>query len=230
MGDYDGHKQRELPLTCRKGHPWVPGQVTVSSAPCDCPTTAADPRHGHLVVHCRQLGCAETWQTDADTLIGALADRSRAAADRDSSRTTPESDNPWALLKQAHEHQRSLLEPSHPAPTHIAGLRSWIQDCVKAVDEAQRLEALIAPYDGIALIEIAARIAAVVDAFQMYASMLERFRSASQTAAVLPSQPLSLAVVADDERVLLSCRAALRSSIQQLITALQSGPLANSLQ
>jgi hypothetical protein len=37
------------------------------------------------------------------------------------------------------------------------------------------LEALIAPNDGIALIEIAARIAAVVDAFQMYASMLERF-------------------------------------------------------
>jgi hypothetical protein len=90
------------------------------------------------------------------------------------------------------------------------------------------LEALIAPNDGIALIEIAARIAAVVDAFQMYASMLERFRSTSQT-GVLPSQPLSLAVVAEDERVLLSCRAALRSSIQQLIATLQVGPLTNSL-
>jgi hypothetical protein len=56
----------------------------------------------------------------------------------------------------------------------------------------------------------------------MYASMLERFRITGEAAMALPSQPLSLAVVAEDERVLLSCRAALRSSIQQLITVLQA--------
>lgn len=209
-------------MTCRQGHPWGPGQVTVNWAPCDCPTTPADPRRGHLVVYCRQLGCAETWQTDADTLIGALADQSHAGTGREGSRTTPSGNTAWALLKQAHEHQKSLLTPSHLNPTEISRLRSWIQGCVRAVDEAQRLEALIAPSDGIALIEIAARIAAVVDAFQMYASMLERSRITSQTVATGPSQPPSLAIVADDERVLLSCRAALRSSMQQLIISLQS--------
>jgi hypothetical protein len=61
-----------------------------------------------------------------------------------------------------------------------------------------------------------------VDAFQIYASMLERFRNTSQTTVVLPSQSPSLAAVADDERVILSCRATLRRSMQQLIAVLRA--------
>jgi hypothetical protein len=123
----------------------------------------------------------------------------------------------WTLLLQAHEHQKSLLRPSHSGATDIARLRSWIRECVEAIYEARRLEALIERRGEMAHVEgLEARVTAVVDAFQIYASMLERFRWTHQT------QPRPLAVVADDERVLLSCRGALRRSIQQLIVALQA--------
>jgi hypothetical protein len=92
-----------------------------------------------------------------------------------------------------------------------------------AVDEARRLEALTAPSDEASpdLEKVAAKIAAVVDAFHMYGSMLKRFRSSDQ-AAMVPTQSRPLAAVADDERVLLSCRATLRESMQQLIASLQA--------
>ena len=94
-----------------------------------------------------------------------------------------------------------------------------------AVDEAQKTKALLAHSGEIAHVEeIADKIAAVVDSFQMYASMLERFRSADEANRVAPAaaQGGSLAAVAADERVLLNCRAAVRSSMQQLIGVLQT--------
>jgi hypothetical protein len=211
-------------LKCRNGHPWGPGHVTISWAPCDSPAALADPGRGHLVVHCHGAGCTETWQVDADALVGAFEDGSRrASADRDSPQTMAMRDTAWTLLMQAQEYQRFLLTSSHPSASRVAGFRSWIQDCVMAVDEAQRLGALIAPDDEAAphVEEVATRIAAVVDTFHIYASMLKRFRSADQT-AVVPPQSRPLAAVADDERLLLGCRATLRESMQQLIAALQS--------
>lgn len=224
MDDHNRHERWNLPLTCRKGHHWGPGRVTVSWAPCDCPTTEVDPGCGHLVVHCRQLRCVETEQADVDALIGVLEDGGlRAAADRDGSQAVGMHGTAWTLLMQAHEHQRSLLRPSHPSAARIAGLRSWIRDCVEAIDEARRLEVLIGRGDEVAHVEgLAARVTAVVDAFHMYASMLERFRKTHQTAMVPPPQSQPLAAIADDERILLSCRAALRRSMQQLIAALQA--------
>ena len=84
------------------------------------------------------------------------------------------------------------------------------------------MEILIGRGGEIAHVEgLAARVTGVVDAFHMYASMLERFRRIYEAVGVPPqSQPL--AAVADDERVLLSCRAALRRAMQQLIAALQA--------
>ena len=123
---------------------------------------------------------------------------------------------------QAREHQMGLLRPSHPTPARIATMQAWVQDCVTAVDKAQRSEALIAHGDKRAHVtEIAAGIAPVVDALHMYGSMLERLRSISQVMMGSP-HPGSLAAAADDERVLLSCRAALRTSLQQLTAALQA--------
>lgn len=224
MDDHNRHEQWNLPLTCRRGHHWGPGWVTASWAPCDCPATEVDPGCGHLVVHCRQLRCADTEQTDADALIGALGDGGhRAAADRDGSQAVGMPGTAWTLLMQAHEHQRSLLRPSHPNAVRIADLRSWIRDCVGAIDEARRLEVLIGRGNEVAHVErLAARVTDVVDAFHMYASMLERFRRTYQTVMVPAPQSQPLAAVADDERVLLSCRAVLRRSMQQLIAALQA--------
>lgn len=220
MEDHGSHG-RKVPLTCRKGHPWGPAPLSVSWAPCQCSTAMEDPGRGHLVVHCSQPGCAEIWQTDADTLLTALEDRTNdAAADRESTEVIATLEAVWTLLMQAHEHERGLLRASHPSAARIARLRSWIQDCVTAIDIALQSEALTARSDKVAHVtEIATKVAAIVDAFHIYASMLERSRKSGQVTIGSP-RPGPLAAVADDERVLLSCRADLRESMQQLIAAL----------
>lgn len=209
-------------LTCPKGHPWDAGQVSINWAPCDCPVSPVSPGHGHLVVHCSRPGCTETWQTNADVLIEVIMDRGRtAAADHGISRAMTALDTAWTLLRQAPEHHLLLLKPSHPSATRIAQLGSWIQNCVTAIDEAQRLKALITHSDEVANVEeMAAGMASVVDSFHMYASLLERFRGTKDAATGLAKQSEPLAAVADDQRVLLACRAALRRSMQQLISAL----------
>jgi hypothetical protein len=130
-------------------------------------------------------------------------------------------DDAWTLLEQEPKHEMTLLVPEHPDRDGMSGLRNWIQDCVRSIHKAQALETLTAHSDERAhLQEVAARIAAVVDAFHIYASMLERFRSDAEPApGELPSaRPLT--ALAEDEKVLLSCRAAVRKSMQQLFTAL----------
>ncbi len=178
------------------------------------------------MLHCRRLGCAETWQTDAATLFAVLGDRGNGdSADRGRVHALDLLNTAWCLLMQAPEHQLVLRRPSHPGAGRIAEMQSWIQDSVTAVDEAQKTKALLAHSGEIAHVEeIADKIAAVVDSFQMYASMLERFRSADEANRVAPAaaQCGSLAAVAADERVLLNCRAAVRSSMQQLIGVLQT--------
>jgi hypothetical protein len=95
------------------------------------------------------------------------------------------------------------------------------------MDEARRLEVLIGRPGEIARVEgLAARVTGVVDAFHMYASMLERFRKIHEAMEVPPLSPQPLAAVADDERVLLSCRAALRRAMQQLIAAIEADQVA----
>jgi hypothetical protein len=68
--------------------------------------------------------------------------------------------------------------------------------------------------------EIAAGIYGLVDAFHIYVSLLERFRAADKPTPVMPARSHPLSAIADDERALLSCRIAVRSSIKQLIAAL----------
>lgn len=220
MADRDRHQWQSLPFACRQGHHDGPGQVTIRWAPCDCPAGEADPRCGYLVLHCRPSGCdgAGTAALLAADAQGGPA--SRAGDDRDTPRAAGMPCTAWTLLAEAHEHRKDLLRPSHPTAAEIAGLGSWIRDCLEAIDEARRLEALTGRGGEIARVEeLAARVTAVVDAFQLYVSMLERFRYIHQL-RTLPSPPL--AVVADDERVLLSCRGVLRRTMQRLIAALQT--------
>jgi hypothetical protein len=126
-----------------------------------------------------------------------------------------------ALLQEAPNHQTTLLMPGHPSAARIAGMRSWIRGCVKAVARAQKSGAQVSLADEAAQIEeIAAQLAAVSDAFHMYASNLERFRSADEPGPGQPPRPL--AAVAEEERLLLGWRVGLRGSIQQLMTVLQT--------
>jgi hypothetical protein len=199
--------------------------MAISWTPCDCPAPTATSPPDHVRVHCRQRGCTETWQTDTVTLFGHPGDR-RGAADRGQVHAMGVLDTAWIVLMKAHEHYMVLREPAHPRPRRIAELRSWIQNCVVAIDEAQRSTTLLAQSSEIAQVEeISEKIGAVVDTFQVYASMLERFRGADEVAeAAAPptAQSGSLAGIAADERVVLSCRSAMRNSMQQLIAALDA--------
>jgi hypothetical protein len=149
--------------------------------------------------------------------------RDRLSADHNGARTVAGSESLWTLLWQAPSHQMALLMPSHPSPKRLAVLRSWIQACVTSVSKARGQETRIAgDAEAAQAEEIAVQLAAIADAFSMYTSMLERFRIASQPEPGLPPPPPQpLAAIADNERLLLSCRAALRSSIQELIIALE---------
>lgn len=195
--------------------------MIISWASCDCPVAPADHGRGHLVIHCGGLGCLETWHTDPDTLMEVITDsRLGTSADHDGSRSMATLDTLRTLLKQAPEHHVTLMSPSHPSPVWIEGLKSWIQKCVTAINEAQKSGTPIARSDEVAHVEeMAAGMAAIVDTFQIYGSMLERFRCTNDAVSGL-SQSGSLGAVADDERVLLSCRVALRRSMKQLISSL----------
>ena len=218
-----GSHERKLPLTCRRGHQWGPAPLSVSWVPGQRPTAGAEPGHGHLVVHCAQPGCTETWQTDGDTLLAVLEDRSsQAGADRDSTEVMAAFDAVWSLFTQAHAHQRELLKATHPSAARLARLRSWIQDCVTATEAILQAGTVTARSDEVAqLTEIAARVSAVVDAFHMYATTLDRSRRAGP-AAIGSARSEPLAAVADDERVLVNYRAELRESMRQLMAELQS--------
>jgi len=48
------------PAECRLHHPWLPGTVTITWEPCDCPPARAA-RDGHLMVSCNAPRCQETW-------------------------------------------------------------------------------------------------------------------------------------------------------------------------
>jgi hypothetical protein len=223
MMDRDWQERSRLPAHCHNGHSWGPGQVTITWTPCDCSAALDDPGLGRLVVHCTAAGCPETWQTDADALIGAVEHRNRAAGGHRGPPAMAPPGAAWTLLAQAHDQLAALLRPAHPSAARIAGLRTWIQDCVSALDEAQRLETLVADDGDLAPVqEMAARLATVVDAFHIYASMLKTFRSNRQAALGPLSSPEPLAVTAENERELLRCRADLRESIQQLIAALRA--------
>ena len=197
---------------------------TISCGARDCVAAVVERWSGYLLVQCPRQPCTEAprpRQPAAGTRAASVGQVSDAHNDEDRSRVVAALDSVWTLLRQAPEYQMTLLESSHPDPTRLARLGSWIQGCAAAVRNAQSLEALMARSDEVAHIEeIAAGIDGLVDAFHIYVSLLERFRRADKLTPVLPPRSHPLAAVADDERTLLGCRVALRSSIKQLTTAL----------
>jgi len=148
-----------------------------------------------------------------------MEDGDRGRPDLDRARATGSLESTWALLRQAPTHQIGLLMPGHPSPKRLAGLRSWIQACVKGVSRARDPvtktadEAEARAQAG----EIATQLAAVADAFSLYTRMLEKSGIVNQVEPGLSPTPQSLAAIADDEKLLLACRAALRRSMEELI-------------
>lgn len=126
-----------------------------------------------------------------------------------------------ALLGEASSYLSTLLMPDHPSAARIAGMRSWIVGCVKAVSRAQKSGAQISHGDEVAhLGEITVHLAAVSDDFRLYASSLERFRSADQPA--VRQAVRSTAAADEDEERLLSYRRRLRNSVQLLMSDLET--------
>jgi hypothetical protein len=166
-----------------------------------------------------------SWQEQVYFLIKVLEDENRASADDDRrGRARTSRDSAWTLLDKAPEHLRTLLRSSHPSRARMAGLDSWIQECTTAIQEAEKSGKQIAETDEAAHVaNVAEHLEAVLDAFQMYARMLETSRGASRAVAGQPRQARPLAAVAEDERTLLSCRADLRESLKELIASLEGG-------
>jgi hypothetical protein len=174
-----------------------------------------------VVVHCPRPGCTETWQTDVDTLVSVLGNRApQADADCVSLALLAALEPVWALVGRAREYQRDLLRASHPSAARLARLGSWIQESVTATDMILASETLAAQGDELAHVtEIAAKLSTVLDTFHIYAGLLERSRRSSLVAfGAARSGPLAAA--AEDERVLLGCRADLRDSMRRLAAEL----------
>jgi hypothetical protein len=220
MDGTDWLRWLSLPAKCGEGHPWEAGRLNVSWGTCDCLALTRS-HYGHVLVTCEHPGCSETWQTDVDTIIGVIEDRQRAPTGSDH-RAMAVLDPAYPMLRQASAHQMTLLKASHPSAARLAVLRSWIQDCISAVQTAGKLAALLGrrleePHVN----DIAGQLAAMLDAFHLYASTLESFRSTCRAATGSPQrQPAALSAIAEDEVALLGYRAALRTSMQQLITLL----------
>jgi len=131
-----------------------------------------------------------------------------------------DTDAALARLWEAPNHQATLLMPVHPNAAKLAGMRSWITGCARAVVKAQKTGAQVSYDDEAAEIEQwATQLAAVSDAFRLYESMLEKYRSGHEAEPGHPAR--SLAAEAEEERLLLGWRLNLRASIQQLIAALR---------
>jgi hypothetical protein len=126
-----------------------------------------------------------------------------------------------ARLWDAPNHQATLLMPVHPSAARLAGMRSWITGCARAVVKAQKTGAEVSHEDEAAeLVQWATQLAAVSDAFRLYESMLEKARSAHGAEPGQQGRPLAAA--AEEEQLLLGWRMSLRASIQQLIAVLRS--------
>jgi hypothetical protein len=153
-----------------------------------------------------------------------MANGDRGSAGLDHVRATASPGTMWALLRQAPAHQIALLMPEHPSPKRLAGLRSWIQACVKDVSRARGhgMETADGAEARAQAGEIATQLAAIADAFSMYTRVLERSRIVHPVEPGLPPTPPSLVATADDEKLLLACRAALRRSMEELIITVEA--------
>src|SRR5215469_8720857 len=117
------HERRGLPSRCSRGHPWEENQLTLSSAPCDCATALARSARGHVLVHCHDPTCAETWQTDTGTLITILEGHGGQPVGHDGAHAMAVLDVTWTLLMQASEHQMTLLKTVHPSAACLTRLQ-----------------------------------------------------------------------------------------------------------
>jgi len=162
------------------------------------------------------------WRDQPDLPLMANGDRGGAGLGHLEAAACPGA--MWTLLRQAPAHQLALLMPTHPSPKRLAGLRSWIQACVKDVSRArsQGMETADGAETRAQAGEIATQLAAVADAFSMYTRVLEKSRSVHPMEPGLPPAPQSLTAIADDERLLLACRAALRRSMEELIITVEA--------
>jgi hypothetical protein len=159
----------------------------------------------------------ENFQDVVDALLGLLKRREHEnAAAEEALRLTAALEAVWKLLSQGSAHQVTLLQTAHPTKSRIAGIRDWVQDCVNAVHAAQETSAKARPGMRAQLDDIAARLGQVVDDFQMYASILTRFQQADLHIVGESAQSRALSAIAEDERLLISCRSALRISIAEL--------------
>jgi hypothetical protein len=60
-----------IPASCRLGHPWRPGAVSISWEACEC-AAAQNARGGHIEVACGAPGCSEVWLSPLHRPIGII--------------------------------------------------------------------------------------------------------------------------------------------------------------
>jgi hypothetical protein len=178
---------------------------------------------GELAKVLRVIGrdVSEKFQQDVAVLLELLEKKDRDNASvRESFRLAATLEAAWDLLRKGSEHQVALLQTVHPNRSRIEMIRTWIQDCVKTIHNAQETSPEARTGVRAQLDDIATRLAQVVDDFHIYASMLERFQRANRRIVGESAQSPALSAIAEDERLLISCRGALRTSIADLTAVL----------
>lgn len=154
------------------------------------------------------------WHRRLDPLEDAI--NGHRHDDRDSTRVAAEPESVGTLMRQAPAHEVALAMPLHPSPRRLAGMQAWVEACVKSVSymRGRTTDAAEAAWTE----NITARLASVADAFSLYMRTLQVSRAAQQATGVSPPASRTLAEVAEEERLLLAYRSALRQSLHDLIS------------
>jgi primosomal protein N' (replication factor Y) (superfamily II helicase) len=119
-------------------------------------------------------------------------------------------------------HSTMWVQTWHPQHAIFAALRKHDFDAFAASQLAERQQAAMPPYSSLALLRADAKTAAIAEAFLRDAALAAQALVTGQGITVYPPVPLSVARVADVERMQMLIESPQRAALQRLLTQWQS--------
>jgi primosomal protein N' (replication factor Y) (superfamily II helicase) len=118
-------------------------------------------------------------------------------------------------------HSTMWVQTWHPQHAIFAALRKHDFDTFAASQLAERQQAAMPPYSSLALLRADAKTAAIAEAFLRDAALAAQALVTGQGITVYPPVPLSVARVADVERMQMLIESPQRAALQRLLTQWQ---------